>query len=55
VVFPFPFLACSQSLDAQLNAERRVFVKEGKESGRGAQEIDICFLLDCTYAQATRG
>jgi hypothetical protein len=38
-----------QSLDSQLNAERRVFVKEGRESGRGVQEIDIAFLLDCTY------
>ncbi len=48
---PIPFPARYQSLDAQLNAERRVFVKDGKESGRGVQEIDICFLLDCTYVK----
>ncbi len=38
-----------QDLDSQLNAERRVFVKEGKESGRGEVAIDIAFLMDCTY------
>ncbi len=37
-----------QDLDSQLNAERRVFVKEGKESGRGEIAIDIAFLMDCT-------
>jgi hypothetical protein len=37
-----------QDLDSRLNAERRVFVKEGRESGRGVVEIDIAFLMDCT-------
>jgi hypothetical protein len=48
-----PSLRALQNLDAQLNAERRVFVRDGRESGRGVQEIDICFLLDCTYAKGS--
>jgi len=37
-----------KDLDSQLNAERRVFVKEGKESGRGEVDVDMTFVMDCT-------
>ena len=41
------------NLDAQLNEERRVFVKDGgKESGGGVVKIDLCFVMDCTYVCA---
>jgi hypothetical protein len=44
------------NLDAQLNEERRVFVKDGgKESGGGVIEIDIAFVMDCTYVELARG
>jgi hypothetical protein len=41
-------------LDAQLNAERRVFVRQGgKESGGGILQLDVAFLMDCTYVPVT--